>query len=88
MGKGDVEKEFKESDVIVEHSYMTQSQAHCMMETHRAYTYIDTNGRLVVTSANQSAYHMRRQVSRALGIPLSKVRVIKPRIGGGFGGKT
>ncbi|HBH3050515.1 TPA: molybdopterin-dependent oxidoreductase, partial [Clostridioides difficile] len=88
MGKGDVEKEFKESDVIVEHSYMTQSQAHCMMETHRAYTYIDTNGRLVVTSANQSAYHMRRQVSRALGIPLSKVRVIKPRIGGGFGGKN
>ncbi|HID9978593.1 TPA: xanthine dehydrogenase family protein molybdopterin-binding subunit, partial [Clostridioides difficile] len=88
MGKGDVEKEFKESDVIVEHSYMTQSQAHCMMETHRAYTYIDTNGRLVVTSANQSAYHMRRQVSKALGIPLSKVRVIKPRIGGGFGGKN
>lgn len=88
FSKGDVDKEFENCDVIVESSYETQPQAHCMMETHRAYTYIDANGRLVVTSANQSAYHMRRQIARALGLSESKLRVIKPRIGGGFGGKN
>ena len=88
LGKGDVEKEFENCDVVIERSYMTQAQAHCMTETHRAYSYIDVNGRLVVISANQSAYHMRRQTAKALNIPVSKVRVIKPRIGGGFGGKN
>lgn len=88
MNKGDVEKEFENCDVIVEQSYSTQAQSHCMMETHRAYSYIDEHGRMVIISANQSAYHMRRQVVRALGLPESKVRVIKPRIGGGFGGKN
>ena len=88
LGKGDVEKEFRNSDVIIERTYRTQAQAHCMMETHRAYSYIDANGRLVVISSNQSAYHMRRQTARAIGLPVSKLRFIKPRIGGGFGGKN
>ncbi|SKC69864.1 xanthine dehydrogenase family protein molybdopterin-binding subunit [Maledivibacter halophilus] len=88
MGKGDVEKEFNDCDVIMERSYQTQAQAHCMMETHRAYGYIDSNGRIVVISSNQSAYHMRRQSARAIGLPVSKLRFIKPRIGGGFGGKN
>nr|WP_312984016.1 molybdopterin cofactor-binding domain-containing protein [Clostridioides sp.] len=86
--KGDISEEFKNSDVVIERAYITQPQAHCMMETHRAYTYIDANGRLVVISANQSAYHMRRQIARALGLKNSQIRVIKPRIGGGFGGKN
>ncbi|MGF7058160.1 xanthine dehydrogenase family protein molybdopterin-binding subunit [Brassicibacter mesophilus] len=88
LGKGDVEKEFKNCDVIIERTYRTQAQAHCMMETHRAYSYIDANGRLVVISSNQSAYHMRRQTAKAIGLPVSKLRFIKPRIGGGFGGKN
>ncbi|WP_315166402.1 xanthine dehydrogenase family protein molybdopterin-binding subunit [Metaclostridioides mangenotii] len=88
FSKGDVDKEFENSDVVIERSYITQPQAHCMMETHRAYTYIDANGRLVVISANQSAYHMRRQIARAIGLKHSQIRVIKPRIGGGFGGKN
>ena len=88
FGKGDIEEAFGSSDVVMERSYTTQAQAHAMMETHRAYSYIDLHGRLVVISSNQSAYHMRRQISRSVGIPLSKIRVIKPRIGGGFGGKN
>ncbi len=87
-GHGDVEEEFKNCDVIIERTYHTQAQAHCMMETHKAYSYIDERGRLVVMSANQSVYHMRRQIAKAVELPLSKVRVIKPRIGGGFGGKN
>ncbi|MBU5425196.1 molybdopterin-dependent oxidoreductase [Tissierella pigra] len=86
-GKGDVDEEFKNCDVIIERTYKTQAQSHCMLETHRAYTYIDANGRIVIISPTQTPYHMRRQVCRAIGIPASKVRLIKPRVGGGFGGK-
>lgn len=88
FSKGDVDEEFKNCDEIVKSSYRTQQQSHCTMETHRAYTYIDANDRLVVVSANQSAYHMRRIIKNILGISNSKIRVIKPRIGGGFGGKN
>lgn len=85
--KGDVDEEFKSCDVIIERTYSTQPQSHCMLETHRAYSYIDANGRIVIISPTQTPYHMRRQVCRAIGIPASKVRLIKPRVGGGFGGK-
>lgn len=87
FGKGDVDKEFEHCDLVMERSYRTQAQSHCMLETHRAYSYIDTNGRIVVISPTQTPYHMRRQICRAIGIPVSKVRLIKPRVGGGFGGK-
>ncbi|MFD3157250.1 xanthine dehydrogenase family protein molybdopterin-binding subunit [Haloimpatiens sp. FM7330] len=84
---GDVEKELEESDVVVEETYYTQAQAHGMMETYRAFSYMDHTGRLTIVSSTQIPFHVRRHISRALQIPKSKVRVIKPRIGGGFGGK-
>ncbi len=87
-GHGDVEKGFEDSEVIIERIYNTQGQAHCMMETLRAYSYIDENGRIVIISSNQSVYHMRRQTAKAIGVPITKVRILKPRIGGGFGGKN
>lgn len=77
----------KECDVVVEDTYYTQAQAHAMMETYRAFSYIDYNNRLVVTTSTQIPFHVRRQLSRALEIPLQDIRVIKPRVGGGFGGK-
>ena len=58
-----------------------------MMETFRAFTELDTYGRLNITSATQVPFHVRRILSNALDIPKSKIRVIKPRIGGGFGAK-
>ncbi|SMC35533.1 xanthine dehydrogenase family protein molybdopterin-binding subunit [Sporomusa malonica] len=84
---GDVEQELKNCDIVIEEAYYTQAQAHAMMETFRAFTYLDHTGRLVVVSSTQIPFHIRRQVARALELPASKVRVIKPRIGGGFGGK-
>lgn len=84
---GDVEEELKKCDVVVEGVYYPQAQAHAMMETYRAFTYLDHLGRLVVVSSTQVPFHIRRHVARALELPASKVRVIKPRIGGGFGGK-
>ena len=85
--KGDIEKTLSECDVILEETYYTQAQAQAMMETYRAYNYLDHMGRLVVISSTQIPFHVRRHLSRALNIPSSKIRVIKPRIGGGFGGK-
>ncbi|WP_320046602.1 molybdopterin cofactor-binding domain-containing protein [uncultured Ilyobacter sp.] len=84
---GDLEKAFIESDVIIEETYYTQPQIHAMMETYRSSTYLDVNGRLCVISSTQIPFHVRRHLARALEIPRSKIRVIKPRIGGGFGGK-
>lgn len=84
---GNVEAELESCDVVVEQSYYTQAQAHAMMETYRAFTYMDHNGRLCIVSSTQIPFHVRRIVSKALEIPMSNVRVIKPRIGGGFGGK-
>ena len=57
------------------------------METFRAYTYLDYFGRLNVVASTQVPFHVRRILGRALGIGASNVRVIKPRIGGGFGAK-
>ena len=57
------------------------------METFRTYCYMDYFGRLNVVSSTQIPFHVRRILGNALDIPSSKVRVIKPRIGGGFGAK-
>ena len=71
----------------MERTYHTKANAQAMMETFRAFSYIDTYGRLNVVSSTQIPFHVRRILSNALDIPKSKIRVIKPRIGGGFGAK-
>ncbi|WP_352420373.1 molybdopterin cofactor-binding domain-containing protein [Proteiniborus sp.] len=87
FGMGNVEEVLKKCEVVVKETYCPQAQAHAMMETYRAYSYIDQYGKLVIVSSTQIPFHVRRMVARALGLPISKVRIIKPRIGGGFGGK-
>lgn len=87
MEVADVEKTLKESDVVVEESFYTQAQAHVMLEPHTVNAQIDYNDRLVIHSATQTPFHVRRIISQVLEVPLSKIRVIKPRVGGGFGGK-
>jgi CO/xanthine dehydrogenase Mo-binding subunit len=84
---GDLTEELALCDVVVEESYKTQAQAQAMMETFRSFTYLDQAGRLVVISSTQIPFHVRRQLARALQIPATRIRVIKPRIGGGFGAK-
>lgn len=85
--KGDVEKGFAESDVIIEETYYTQPQIHAMMETYRTACYLDAHGRLNVISSTQIPFHVRRHLARALEMPSSRIRVMKPKLGGGFGGK-
>ena len=87
MNVGDVSKTLAECDVVIEESFYTQAQAHVMMEPHTANARIDYQGRLVIYSSTQTPFHVRRILSQAMEYPLSKIRVIKPRIGGGYGGK-
>jgi len=87
MNVKDVDVTFKTCDTIIEHTFFTQAQAHAMMEPHTANARIDYQGRLVINSSTQTPFHVRRIISMALDYPMSKIRVIKPRVGGGFGGK-
>ena len=84
-GDGDVDAVLADCDEVLEHAYHMRSFNQAMMETFRTYTELDRYGRLHVISSTQIVFHVRRILSRALGIPKSKIRVEKPRIGGGFG---
>ena len=84
---GDVDEVLRSCKYTVEETYHTKANQQTMMETFRTACYLDHFGRLVVLSSTQIPFHVRRIVGRALNIPASKVRVIKPRIGGGFGAK-
>ena len=86
-GDGDVDVVLADCDEVLEHAYHMRSFNQAMMETFRTYTELDRYGRLHVISSTQIVFHVRRILSQALGIPKSKIRVEKPRIGGGFGAK-
>ena len=84
---GDVDQVLADCDVVVDQVYRTKANQQAMMETFRTYTYMDHNGRLNIVSSTQIVFHVRRIIANALGIPKSRIRVTKPRIGGGFGAK-
>lgn len=86
-GDGDIDAVLADCDVVIDRVYHTQACQQAMMETFRTYCEIDTYGRLHIISSTQIVFHTRRIVANALHIPKSKVRVTKPRIGGGFGAK-
>lgn len=86
-GSGDIDKVLAECDVVIDRTYHTKACQQSMMETFRTYCTIDTYGRLHVVSSTQIVFHCRRIIAHALGISPSKIRVTKPRIGGGFGAK-
>ena len=87
MEVGNVEEELAKCDYIVDETFYSQAQAHAMLEPHASNARLDEHNRLVVYSTTQTPFHMRRIISKTLGLPVEKVRVIKPRVGGGFGGK-
>lgn len=87
MELGDLEGALASSDLVLSRSFKTQSQAHVAMEPHAAFAYLDLHQRLVVCTSTQNPFHTRRLLGQALRLPLSRIRVLKPRIGGGFGGK-
>ncbi len=85
--KGDVAQGFAEADHVFEHSYYTHQVQQVPIEPHIAISWWDADERLVIRTSTQVPFHVRRMVAPLLGLPVSRIRVIKPRIGGGFGAK-
>ncbi|MGD8753686.1 MAG: molybdopterin-dependent oxidoreductase, partial [Anaerolineales bacterium] len=84
---GDVEAAFASAQHIFEGEYRTPKQQHAHLEPHVCITYYDEDDRLVIRTSTQVPFHIRRMVAPLVGLPVKKIRVIKPRIGGGFGNK-
>ncbi len=84
---GDVEKGFAEADEIFEGEYEVPKVQQAHIEPHVCLTYWDEDDRLVIRTSTQVPFHVRRMLAPVLNLPVKRIRVIKPRIGGGFGGK-
>ena len=84
---GDADQLWPRADHIFEGEYRTSQQQHAHVEPHVCITYWDEDGRLVVRSSTQVPFHIRRMLAPLVGLPVKQIRVIKPRIGGGFGNK-
>jgi putative selenate reductase molybdopterin-binding subunit len=84
---GDVEKGFEEADEIFEAEYEVPKVQQAHIEPHVCVTYWDEDDRLVIRTSTQVPFHVRRMLAPVLNLPVKRIRVIKPRIGGGFGGK-
>ncbi len=84
---GDVEKGFAEADRVFEAVYTVPKVQQAHIEPHVCVTYWDEDDRLVIRTSTQVPFHVRRMLAPVLGLPVKRIRVIKPRIGGGFGGK-
>jgi len=85
--KGDVEQGFEEADVIVAAEYQTPAQEHAYLQPEAGIGYMDEEGRVTVVIAGQWTHKDQQQIAHALDLPLEKVRVIYPAIGGAFGGR-
>lgn len=85
---GDVKKAFAESDAIFEDTFFSQAVNHAPLEPHAAIAQYDPlKGEVTIWSSTQIPFFLRRNLSNTLQIPESRVRVIKPKVGGGFGQK-
>ncbi|GAG73563.1 unnamed protein product, partial [marine sediment metagenome] len=86
--KGDVEKGFKEADFVFENDFYVPHIQHSAIENHCAIAQVDPEGKITVWAGCQSPYAVRRTLAVAFDMPLNKIRVISPAIGGGFGAKA
>jgi putative selenate reductase molybdopterin-binding subunit len=84
---GNVETAFAEAESLFVGEYRTPKQQHAHLEPHVCITYWDEDNRLVIRTSTQVPFHIRRMVAPLIELPVKRIRVIKPRIGGGFGNK-
>jgi 4-hydroxybenzoyl-CoA reductase subunit alpha len=85
---GNIDQAFKEAYYIREDKFITQAVTHCALEVHASVASWDSTGKITVWSSTQSPFKIAETLSYVLGLPLHKIRVIKPFVGGGFGGKA
>lgn len=86
--KGDMEKGWTEADLIYEHTYRVPHVQHVPLETHSTVAQMDGNGKITLWSSSQSPFAQRNLIAKSLGISHSRLRVITPYVGGGFGSKA
>ena len=84
---GNLEQGLAKSDRVFERTYRVHQVQQVSIEPHIVVTYWDEDERLVIRTSTQVPFHVRRMIAPLLGLPVKRIRVIKPRIGGGFGGK-
>ncbi len=84
---GDVEAALRTCDHVVERTYWLPRVQASHIEPHVAISWLDEDGRLVVKTSTQVPFHLRRILARILELKEADIRVIKPRVGGGFGDK-
>ncbi len=85
--KGDVQKGFKEADVILEDTFETSNQEHAYLEPEVVCAVPSGDGRITVYASCQSPFHIRGHIASNLNVPVSQVKVIQAYTGGSFGGK-
>jgi putative selenate reductase molybdopterin-binding subunit len=84
---GNVDDGFKQADKIFEGEYLVPKVQQTSIEPHVVVTWWDEDDRLIIRTSTQVPFHVRRILAPVLGLSAKRIRVIKPRIGGGFGGK-
>src|SRR5438552_1903851 len=84
---GDFDAAMREADIVIEGEYRVPFVSHAVLEPHVCVAYLDGYERMIVVSSTQVPYHTRRQLAAVLRLPISRVRIVKPRVGGGFGSK-
>ncbi|MGZ3568021.1 MAG: xanthine dehydrogenase family protein molybdopterin-binding subunit [Thermodesulfobacteriota bacterium] len=87
LDKGDVQRGFKEAEVIVEETYTTTWVDHAYLEPDAGISYLDEERRITVVCPTQNVHYDQKEVAAVLGLPLDKVRIIQCATGGGFGGR-
>lgn len=85
---GDVDQAFRDAHHVREDKFITQPVTHCAFEVHASVAHWDQTGKITLWSSTQCPFKVAETLSYVLGIPLNKIRVVKPFVGGGFGGKT
>jgi 4-hydroxybenzoyl-CoA reductase subunit alpha len=88
INEGDVEKGFLESDLVREDTFTTQSAIHAYMEPRAALASWDLSGKLTLYTSTQTPYYVQQHLGLTLGMNPDNIRIIKPFVGGGFGGKS
>ncbi len=85
--KGEIPGAFAQADVIVEDDYVTPVQEHAYLQPEAGVGYLDEEGRITIIVAGQWVHEDQEQIAHALNMPLDRIRVIYPAIGGAFGGR-
>src|SRR3990170_1006361 len=88
LNRGDIEKGFAESDRIFEDTFTLPATQHSFLETHACIASVEPGGRITVWATTQNPFVVRTQLANIFKVPVSKVRIIVPYLGGGYGGKV